>query len=193
LKQYVQEALNEVTSSKPLAKRILRVPGLLDEIDEDRAIYPNGILGSLKESDFNSPKTRRIELFAHRDKDEVERKFGILRELFVAFSSEPKLLRLAGASSNVIEVHAINGKQTRNTIIQDKLILKLAEKERDEVSQSILYSEPTPDLFVSSHWLDNMKLDSGDRVVISNPREDYESPPPCLASNGIKQETKNLY
>jgi len=189
LKQPAERSLNEVSSTKPLAKRILRIPGLLDEADEERTIYPSGILGSLKESDFNSPKSERIELFARREK-EVEKKFGILRQLFVAFSSEPKLLNLAGASSNVIEVHAINRKQTRNTIIQDKLILKGTENR--EIATRSLYTERAPDLFVSEHWLDNMNLDCGDKVIISNPREDYETLPPALASKGIARETKDL-
>lgn len=164
-------------SSLP-TKRTLRVPDLLDEITDQKSIYPRGILGSLKESNFDS-KVDRIQLFAQRQ-EEKENHYGILKRLFVAFSSESNLLKLAGASSNVIEVHGLP-KEKRNgrTIAESKLVLKRSEVEEERAEGIVsFYRELTPSLFVSSHWLDLMNLNSGDRVIISNPRENYEIPPP---------------
>ena len=154
-------------------KRILRIPDFLNEIRLDNKTYPKGILGSLKETDFDPGRVERIELIAK----ERKRSYGILKRLFVAFSSESNLLKLAGASSNVIEVHGLRDKQKR-TLMESKLVLKRADEGMDETMVSS-YRERTPDLLVSPHWLDLMNLSSGDRVIVSNPREVYEIPPPA--------------
>jgi hypothetical protein len=174
------------------SKRTLRVASFLRQVDEDRAIYPKGIIAALRE--LSPPKSftkfARVEWFADQqmkeEKGSIKRKFGILREFFPAFSSEPKLLRLAGISSNVIEVHANSDKDKQRqqaniskTVFADKLILKEAGN-REEVKQGVplTFGEHAPELLVLAHWLDVMSLSSGDRVIVSNPREDYEMPPP---------------
>ncbi len=169
------------SSSLP-KKRTLRVPDFLNEIAGDKSVYPKGIVGSLKESGYDSVKVERIELFAHQE-EEKGKYYGILKQLFVAFSSESNLLKLAGASSNVIEVHGLGDKSIENgkAIRQSTLVLRRSEEEDKEQKEGIhtLYGEHTPNLFVSSHWLDLMSLSTGDRVIISNPRGEYEIPPPC--------------
>ncbi len=161
-------------------KRTLRVPDLLNEIPEERAVYPRGIVGSLKETNFDSVRVGRIELFS-RKKDERGKYYGILKQLFVAFSSESKILKLAGTSSNVIEVHGLRDEDKKNKkgLVESKLVLKRSKEEKKDDVFS-LYGEKTPKLLVSAHWLDLMNLSSGDRVIISNPRENYEIPPPIV-------------
>ena len=164
-------------SSPPPRKRILRVPDFLSEADREKSLYPKGIVGSLKESTFESRQVERIELFAQ--KKGKKRYYGILKHLFVAFSSESRLLELANASSNVIEVHALGRKEENGKVaIEGKLVLKRVEERKTEQDPFSLYEEHTPNLFVSAHWLDIMNLRSGDRAIISNPRERYEIPPP---------------
>jgi hypothetical protein len=166
-------------------KRTLRVPDLLNEIPKERAVYPKGIVTSLKESAFDSMKVGRIELFSSKD-NEKGQYYGILKQLFVAFSSESRILKLAITSSNVIEVHGLReDKENKKGVVESKLVLKRSEEaaENEEQKQQLLslYGEKTPKLFVSSHWLDLMNLSSGDRVIISNPRENYEIPPPLVS------------
>lgn len=171
-------------SPLPPGKRILRVPRFLDEIDKERALYPKGIVGSLKESSFDSARVERIELLAEKE-EEKKKYYGILKHLFVAFCSESNLLNLADSSSNVIEVHALrHGEEKEKMAIESKLVLKRVEERRIDLDQGIIspYEARTPSLFVSSHWLDLMNLRSGDRVIISNPRENYEIPPPVAGS-----------
>jgi hypothetical protein len=124
----------------------------------------------------------RIELFAH-EKENKEKRYGILKQLFVAFSSASKLLELAGASTNVIEVHALSREEIQDggkTVVESKLVLKRSEVVKNEGEENVFSShvERTPNLIVSSHWLDIMNLSSGDRVMVSNPRGNYEIPPP---------------
>ena len=158
----------------------MRVPDFLNEIADGRSVYPRGIVGSLKESSFDSAKAERIELFAHMD--EARKSFGILKQLFVALSSEETLLRLASASSNVIEVHGIHRNEkdeNGKALTQSKLVLKRSQEEERQLKDIIpSYVERTPKILVSSHWLDVMNLNPGDRVIVSNPREHYEIPPP---------------
>ena len=174
-------------------KRTLRVPDLLNEIPSERTIFPKGIVTSLKETNFDS-KVGRIELFSRTDNRNGRRYYGILKQLFVAFSSESKILELAGSSSNVIEVHGLqDAKEYNNALVESKLVLKLTREEQEEHQPlhneeenlreiiSFFYGEKTPKLLVSPHWLDLMNFSSGDRVIISNPRENYEIPPPTVA------------
>jgi hypothetical protein len=161
----------------------------MNEIPKERAIYPKGIVTSLKESAFfDSMKVGRIELFSSKD-NEKGKYYGILKQLFVAFSSESRILKLADTSSNVIEVHGLReDKENKKGVIESKLVLKRSEeaqknKEQHQQQQQVisLYGEKTPRLFVSPHWLDLMNLSSGDRVIISNPIENYEIPPPLVS------------
>ena len=100
--------------------------------------------------------------------------------MFVAFSSESELIQLASASSNVIEVHALKHENKLRSIVEDKLILKRTEENKANKDALMLYRRSTPRLLVSQHWLDLMNLRTGDSVIVSNPRENYEVPPPSL-------------
>ena len=170
------QSLSDIASSNnDPRKRILRVHDFLNGTDQERTIYPKGILGSLEESS-NSQRIERIELFARKK----EKKYGIIKKFFVAFSSESKLIQLASASSNVIEVHALKHENKLRSIVEDKLILKRTEENKENRDALMLYRRSTPRLLVSQHWLDLMNLKKGDSVIVSNPRENYEVPPPSL-------------
>jgi len=149
-------------------------------------------VGSLKESSFDT-KADRVEIFSNRA-EKRKKYYGILRQLFVAFSSESNLLRLAGASSNVIEVHALRHDEEEVTIVQKKaiienrLVLKRLDEPEGENEKSLLSNlrQRAPRLLVSRHWLDLMELRSGDRVIVSNPLENYEAPPPTVTRTGVR-------
>ena len=168
-------------SSGSPRKRTFRVHDFLNAISDERTIYPKGIISSLKESNFDSAKVERIEVFANEEHD--KKRYGIVKEMFVAFSSESKLLKLADTSSNVIEVHGLRQEKAKgncNAVVGSRLVLKRSEDAKIEPRKDMLsfYKEHTPNLFVSSHWLDIMNMSPGDRVIISNPIEHYEIPPP---------------
>ncbi|MCL5067190.1 MAG: hypothetical protein M1368_02400, partial [Thaumarchaeota archaeon] len=98
----------------------------------------------------------RIEVFANEEQD--KKRYGIVKEMFVAFSSESKLLKLADTSSNVIEVHGLRQEKSRgnsNAVIGSRLVLKRSEDEKIGPNEDMLafYKEHTPNLFVCSHWL----------------------------------------
>lgn len=159
-----------------LKKHTVRVEYMLDSVDTQKMIYPNGVFGALNETDEESKPVRRIELFAEEQRKET---YGIIRTLFVAYSSEHSLLELAHFSNSVISVRAFpdsdQGMQDPR-MIEDKLILKRTESE----TQSAPYRARVPSLFVSSHWLDRMNLEKGDRIIVSNPLENYLVPPPNM-------------
>jgi hypothetical protein len=198
---YVETESNYSLTGQTSSKRIIRVPSFLRQVDVERKIYPKGIIVALKElSSFNPfRKISRVEWFADQrakikgnEKVCSKKKFGILREFFPAYSSEPKLIEFASSSSSVIEVHAknINEKKLKEArsdgMFSDKLILKEAESP-DQINPDIFftsYRERTSKLYVTSHWLDLAGLRSGDIVIVSNPREEYEMPPPltCLSN-----------
>src|SRR5487761_1729657 len=159
-----------------LKKRTVRMEYMLDSIDSQQLIYPNGVFGALRETDEEQKPLRRIELFAEEQRKET---YGIIRSLFVAYSSEHSLLELAQVSNNVISVRAFlgSGQGTQDPrMIEDRLILK----RRDSESESAPYRARVPSLFVSSRWLDRMNLEKGDRIIVSNPLENYVVPPPNM-------------
>ncbi len=173
----VSSFLKVIDGLSALKKRTVRVKYLLDSVDSQRLIYPNGVFGFLKEDDEETRQVRRIEIFAEDQSGET---YGIIRNLFVAYSSELSLLELALVSNSVISVRAFCQSSQRGTetkLIEDKLILKRT----DYASESTPYSARAPSLLVSSRWLDRMNLARGDRIIISNPIENYAVPPPNMA------------
>ena len=145
-------------------------------------IYPNGILSSLKETKDDPKPVKRIELFAKEEDN--GNTYGIIRTLFVAFSSERQMLELAEASNNVISVHVFPSHSSRGLVesgkpklVEDKLVLKRAESDTERRS----YGSTTPNLLVPPRWLELMALGRGARIIVSNPIENYEVPPPNIA------------
>jgi hypothetical protein len=168
-------------------KHILRIRQILDRFDPQKVIYPNGLLGELKE-DYSSDSgtVKRIELFAENKRSKET--FGVIRNLFVGFSFERDLLDLANFSNNVISVRAVSGSRehSETKLVEDKLVLKRIESpsrpEEDRFSPSSIYRrQKIPSLIVSSRWLEKMGFSKGDRIIVSNPVENYVTPPPELA------------
>jgi hypothetical protein len=147
-------------------------------------------VSKIKESKEDSPLVRRVEVFA----DKKEDKYGILRTLFVAYSSETSLLRIAAASDGVIQVRSVSNSgflggssspRGGAAILEDKLLLKRSheDQEKKEVdsersTRPTFFSIKAPDLIVSPRWREKMNLEPGDRLLVSNPIENYEVPPP---------------
>ncbi len=172
-----------------IGKHVLHVSDILCRIDSNKVIYPNGVVGELKQSEEEASPVKRIELFAEEKSKEL---YGIIRKFFVAYSSERKLLELAQASNNVISIKAIHrpagsrrelkilsrgSLAEQSEIVEDKMILRLLEEGPEQYS----FRVKLPCLIVSPRWLDRMELEVGDRIIISNPIESYLVPPPNLA------------
>ncbi|MHB1909459.1 MAG: hypothetical protein ACYCQJ_11410 [Nitrososphaerales archaeon] len=166
-------------------KHTLRMASIFSQTDSQARLYPSGLV-SLLEEDSNSDlkQVRRIELVGkNRRSNEI---YGVLRNIFVAFSSERGLLDLANYSDNIVSVRAVSGNEKSPSIIEDKLVIKRIEKNPEGQKQpnpfaSVLRTIPARSIKVSSHWLDRMNLSSGDRVIVSNPVENFVRPPPELA------------
>jgi hypothetical protein len=162
-----------------MKKHVLHLHDVLQKLDSQKRIFPNGLVGSLERSSDKAERIKRIELFAEKQSRES---YGIIRQFFVAYSSEKSVLQLAQASENVISVRALQdstrlgeGSQIRKQV-DNRMILKRAE----EVVQADSYRPRIPNLIVSNHWLEIMQLEPGDRIIISNPIENYMVPPPGL-------------
>jgi hypothetical protein len=168
-------------------KHIIRIKEILSKFDPQRVVYPNGLLGELEEDKSSDSKlVKRIELFAENKRSKET--FGVIRNFFVGFSFERNLLDLANFSNNVVSVRAVS--RTRDhrdpKIVEDKLVLKRIETpnptESDRFLPSSIYRrQKVPSLIVSSRWLERMGFNNGDRIMVSNPVENYVTPPPELA------------
>jgi hypothetical protein len=138
-------------------------------------IFPRGIVSTVTESEDDLPPVKRIELFAKDEKDT----YGILRTLFVAISSEKSILQMASASDGIIQVRTLpetvdSGKK----IFEDKLLIKRPQAVEQSLDQGIRMK--TPNIVVSARWRERMDLNSRDRIILSNPIEEYAVPPPSL-------------
>jgi hypothetical protein len=167
----------------PTVKRTITVKDVVS-LDPARLIYPRGIVSKVRESQQDCPPLKRIELFATTDDNDT---YGVLRSIFVAFSAERRLLEVAQASNGVIRVTSINGGagtasrgSERQKIVGDTLILKRMEgEERQEEMPGLPFRRVRiPDLHVPARWREMMNLKPGDRLIVSNPIESYEVPPP---------------
>jgi hypothetical protein len=172
-------------------KHVLRLAGILAKNDPQRRLYPNGLLTEVEEDNYDSTfdfrPVKRIELFA-TDKH-TKATYGVIRNLFVGFSSERSLLDLANFSDNIISVRTVQSKiKSRSLcshdakVIEDKLVLRRFQGRPDNRSPSedVYRRTKTPSLFVSPRWLDKMELSSGDKIMVSNPLENYAAAPPQL-------------
>jgi hypothetical protein len=160
-------------------KRTFEFPELLKRVDSAKLIYPRGLLSRIKEGVDDVPPVKRIEFFAKEGNDT----YGILRSIFVAFSSEKSILSMADASGGIVHVRSIRSRNSKGSdgsrdSTQDKLILKRSN-ESDEGNRPIL-SIKTPTITVSPRWRERMKLETGDCLIVSNPIEEYAVPPPNI-------------
>ncbi len=178
-------------------KHILRIKYLLQKLDTQRILYPKGLVSQVQtaSSASNDPRPlKRIELFAKNDRSDET--FGVIRNFFVGFSSERGLLDLANVSNNVICVRSVpssgEGGRRNKKILEDKLVLKRIDEDEEEQDSSfrrmnpfssanIVRRQKLPKIIVSPRWLDKMQLENGDRIIVSNPIENYLAPPPDLA------------
>jgi hypothetical protein len=180
--------LTRVTLANHILKRTFRLPSVLPRIDTDKVLFPHGVLSVIKESKEPEDKVKRIEIFAEDSGDST---YGILRNMFVAFSSERKLLDLAHASDNVIEVRTLQpdahrGSSQTGKIIGDKLVLKRTEQEAVDTKNAMASCfSKAPNLLVPSAWLEKVDLDRGAQIMVSNPIERYMVPPPTLCGRSV--------
>jgi hypothetical protein len=136
-------------------------------------------LSRLKEGTDDIPPLKRIEFFAKSRKDT----YGILRSIFVAFSSERSILQIAEASGGVVQVRSIragslNVVEATGESSQDRLILKRSGEV--EGTERPTLSIKAPIITVPPRWRERMGLETGDCLIISNPIEEYVVPPPNL-------------
>ncbi len=162
-------------------KRTYEFPQLLkSRIDSTRLLFPKGILSKVREGPDDIPPVKRIELFAKDGGDT----YGIIRSLFVGFSSEKSILQIAETTRGVVQVRAVrssSGKATESTSTEtsrDTLILKRASTAGVDDGREAGFRVRMPSITVSPRWKDRMKLAEGDCLMVSNPMEDYAVPPP---------------
>jgi hypothetical protein len=156
---------------------------LSSKIDSSKLIFPKGILSKVKENDMETPQVKRIELFAKDGEDT----YGIIRSMFVGYSSEESILEIAEASGGVVQVRAVVGRlsdksEKRFSASSDTLILKRSSTATD-ASQEVRFPsfrQKLPSITVPPRWKDRMKLSEDDRLIISSPIADYSVLPPNI-------------
>ena len=139
----------------------------------NKVIFPRGIVTTISELQNDLPPVKRIELFAKEEKET----YGILRTLFVALSGERSILRMASASDGIIQVRTLSEDlETKNKICEDKILIKRTESLSEDENQSLRIK--TPNIAVTARWRERMHLKAHDRIILSNPLEEYAVPPP---------------
>ena len=169
--------------SHRLLKRTYRLKNVVSQFDTGRTLFPQGILSRIGNVTRETLTVRRIEYFARKTGDSGNNEtYGIIRDLHVAYSSERQLLEMADVSNGVVHVRSLESISKPG----DRLVLKRSENVRNDTPRSEMSPEQqfasirpkTPSLKVSSNWLDKMELGVGDRLIVSNPIEEFAVPPP---------------
>ncbi len=144
-------------------KRTVKCPGLLPEQDDERVRFPGGIFCEV------IPKTvseivKRIEIIGDK-----KNPLGLLREIFVAYASNPVLLDLARRSDYVIEARRMRWRKKHfaEAYTRDRLVLKRFANEEDFFGDRIL---------APSQWISKMGMNVGDVVMLSNPLSNFAMP-----------------
>lgn len=151
------------------------------KIDSAKLLFPKGILSRVKESAQDIPTVKRIELFAKDGSDT----YGIIRSLFVGYSSEKSVLQIAETTGGVVQVRAVrsSGDKIRERSssfesFKDMLLLKRSSESSSDEDRRIGFRLKIPSITVSPRWKERMRLSEGDCLMISNPIEEYAVPPP---------------
>lgn len=116
---------------------------------------------------------RRIEVLAEGAAERI----GLLRKLFVGFSSQPEVLDVARRSNYVVEVRSLdwNQKHIAEQYKQDVVVLKRAIDQFGHL-------RAREGVWVPSIWMEKVGLSTGDRVIVSNPLRNYLLPSPSGVS-----------
>jgi len=149
---------------------------LVKTLDSAKLLFPKGILTKVKEGADDVPPVKRIELFA-RDGGDT---YGIIRSLFVGFSTEKSILRIAETTGGVVQVRAMRatkGKEATASGSTDLILLKRDSIALDQEGNPG-FRIRVPSITISPRWKERMRLSEGDRLMISNPIQDYAVPPP---------------
>jgi hypothetical protein len=164
-------------------KHTLSVPNLLDpNFISSKLLFPRGIFSKVKGANDEVPQVKRIEVFARKDGN----KYGIIRSLFVGFSSEKSILRIAEVTSGVVQVTAVRSSGAIGKISDivdkktDTLIVKRSLTGWKGDGQGNNFRLKIPTLAVPYRWKDRMALSEGDCLIVSNPIADFAVPPPNL-------------
>ena len=158
-------------------KRSLEFPDLLRSIDSAKLLFPKGVLTKVREGSDDVPQVRRIELFAKDGGDT----YGIIRSLFVGFSSEKSILQIAEASGGVVQVRAVRtskGKKESFSPEGSGDMLLLRRDSSTPPADNPGFRVRIPSITISPRWKERMRLSEEDCLMISNPIQDYAVPPP---------------
>jgi hypothetical protein len=150
-------------------------------VDSARLLFPKGVLAKISEGAEDVPPVKRIELFAKDGADT----YGIIRSLFIGFSSERSILQIAEMTGGVVQVRAVRmskGPTNDNSFgekLGDTLLLKRSSSnDVADKSESTRFRFRIPSITISPRWKDRMRLSEGDCLLVSNPIQDYAVPPP---------------
>ncbi len=131
----------------------------------------------MKEGSDDVPPVKRIELFANEGSDT----YGILRSLFVGFSSEKSVLQIAETTGGVVQVRAVRaykGKPDGSSTDGDGDMLLVRRDSASDRSGDPGFRLKVPTITIPPRWKERMKLSEQDCLMISNPIQDYAVPPP---------------
>lgn len=131
----------------------------------------------MKEGSDDVPPVKRIELFANEGSDT----YGILRSLFVGFSSEKSVLQIAETTGGVVQVRAVRaykGNPDGSSTDGDGDMLLVRRDSASDRSGDPGFRLKVPTITIPPRWKERMKLSEQDCLMISNPIQDYAVPPP---------------
>ncbi len=153
--------------SAPL-KRTLRLRELLPELDVEKLLFPGGVICEVS-SRPGAELASRVELLTDENSPE---KVGVLRQLFVGYASHPILLDVARRSNYVVEVRTVDWERSHPAegYMKDLLVVKRALKGTSSDSEG--------EVEAPSMWLERIGLSAGDKVIVSNPFQNFATPAP---------------
>lgn len=139
---------------------------MISQLDTQKILFPGGVVCEVAVQS-KEEKVKRIELISRERMG-----LGVLKELYVTYASHPALLELSRRSNNVVEVRSIkwSKKHSAEAYSKDLVIVKRLHGQ-EEIGIRLLGAEK---------WIDHIRLEAGDKVILSNPLSDYLLPPPSI-------------
>ena len=143
-------------------KRTVHLHDRIPSPDAQRIRFPGGVICEV------IPNSR-VEIAKRVEAVLNNEKAGVLREMFIAYASNPILLEIASRSDHVVEVRSVDWKKKHEAeqYSKDTIILKRFVGSEEYVGNRML---------APSTWMEKMGIDAGDTIIISNPIGNFRIP-----------------
>lgn len=143
-------------------KRVVHLDDRIPSPDSHRIRFPGGVICEVIPNS-KVEVAKRVEAVLNNDRA------GVLKEMVVAYASNSTLLEIASRSDHVVEVRSVDWRKKHEAekYSKDTIVLKRFVGNEEYIGNRLL---------APLTWMGKMRIDAGDKIIVSNPIGNYKVP-----------------